>query len=259
MNDDSHKGSIMDELNVDRNGFECVEPALGDEMWRLEAPALDVSLGRRLENHLMICDACRLRRAMELRVASGLADATLELPRSGRAGRVRPLTIRALAWGGGLAVAASLILMLLLPPQARDGGRLVRSVDETQFLRPVEGEVVNGVRPRLSWAAIPGATNYRLTVSEVGGDHEWRGETTSCSLVVPAFAELPSSRAFRAFLEPVPADLAQPGGISVSFRTGDLSEFLVYRLAASSMVLRLLALGGMFMLLNFIVLRFIRR
>ncbi|MEN8006875.1 MAG: hypothetical protein ABFS42_07640 [Candidatus Krumholzibacteriota bacterium] len=248
----------MDELNVDRNDFECVEPALGDEMWRFEAPDLDASLRRRLENHLMICDACRLRQAMDRRVASGLEDGTLEL-QSGRAVHPRRLAIHALGWSGGLAVAASLVLMLLVPPQARNGGRLVRSADDTRFLRPVEGEVINGGQPRLSWEPVPGATNYRLTVSEVGGDHEWHGETTALSLVVPAAAELPPSRSFRASLEPVPADLAQPGGVSVSFSTGDLSEFLAYRLAASSTILRLLGLAGLFMLVNFIVLRVTRR
>jgi hypothetical protein len=231
----------MDDLKTERDGYECVDPDVGEEMWRLGAPALDAALRRRLETHLTVCDACRLRRAVERRVAEGLSDGTLSLP----ARRRGPRAARAVAWGGALAAAAGLALMMILPPRARDGDRLVRGPGDPQFRRPVEGEVVRGGRPTLSWAAIEGATAYRIVVDEVGGDHAWRGETAGLSIDVPAAVELPASRDYRAFLEPVPADLAQPGGVSVSFRTGDTLEFLVYRLAASPWVARAFVLAGL--------------
>ncbi len=229
----------MDETMRKPNGYECVEPELGDELWRLGAPATDAGLRRRLENHLMICDACRLRCAAERRVAAGLADGTLALPDA------RPRAARALAWGGGLAVAAGLALILVLPPRARDGDRIVRAPDDPQFHRPVEGEVVRGGRPTLSWASIEGATAYRVHVDEVGGDHAWHGETAGLEIDVPADAELPLSRDYRAFVEPVPADLAQPGGVSVSFRTGTTPEFLAHRAVASPAMAKTLAMIGM--------------
>ncbi len=250
----------MDEKKPDHHDFECVEPALGDEMWRLDSPALDAALHSRLDNHLMVCDACRIRRATEARIAAGLSDGTLVLPRTRPlVADVRRPRMRVMAWSGGLAVAASLLLLMVMSPRARDDGRIVRSADEPRFLRPVEGEVVSGGHPRLSWAPIEGASAYRLTISEVGGDYAWRGETADHNLTVPASAALPLARDYRAFLEPVPADLAQPGGVTVSFRAGDLREHTAYRLAASSPWIKVLGLAGVFLLLGATVLRLVYR
>ena len=45
--------------------YECVDPLLGQEMWRLDAPEADATLRRALENHLAICHACRMAVAFE--------------------------------------------------------------------------------------------------------------------------------------------------------------------------------------------------
>ncbi len=205
----------------------------------------------------MICDACRLRSAMEHRVGNGLADGSLHLPdsRSGWFARLfqgpgRTSLDRTLAWSGGLAVAASLLLMFLMPPQARDGDRISRSADQAQFKRPVEGEVLASDHPRLSWEAIPGATSYRITVNEVAGSYTWQGETTELSIEIPAAAAMPGSGDFRAFLEPVPTDLAQPGGITVSFRTGEFGTYLGYRFMSAGASLKIFGLIGLAMFLG---------
>ena len=145
--------------------------------------------------------------------------------------------------------------MLVLPPRARDGGRILRSSDEFQFSRPVEGEVVLGQHPRLTWTPIEGATSYRITINEVEGSYEWHSETSERSISLPEAAPLPLSRDFRAFLEPVPTDLARPGGISVSFRTGNFAAFASHRLTASSLLGKILAWSGLLLIISALCLR----
>ncbi len=195
---------------------------------------------------MQVCDACRMALAIERRVANGLRDGTfkLDLPQA----RL-PLSLllpiprlpARLAWArvsaaaGAFALAASVALMILLPPQAGDSGRLARSETSPMgFTRPVEGEVTLDRTPELSWRPIEGATAYRVVLREIGGTYAWTGETQTLSIRVPANASLPSAARARALLEPIPADVAVAGGMSVSFETAGLPRYLGYRAGASA-------------------------
>ncbi len=237
-------------------GFACVEPALGSELWQYGLPSLDANLRERLERHVQICDACRMALAIERRVASGLKDGTLRLD---TAQARRPLSLllpilrptarsvwaRVSAAAGACALAASVALMILLPPHAGDSGRLSRSeTSPIGFTRPVEGEVTLDRTPELSWQPIEGATAYRVVLREIGGTYTWTGETQALAIRVPANAPLPSAARARALLEPIPADVAAPGGVSVSFETAGLPRYLGYRVGASAAGARVAGAAG---------------
>ena len=217
----------------DRWDYECVEPALGAQLGRLDEPDLDADTRRRLEDHLAVCDACRLTRA--LGPALGREAARLETrPAAGAAARVATIA----AGGGAMLLAASLVLMLALPPRSRQAGLVMRSGGPEVFQRPVDGEVVRDRTPRLRWRPVPGATAYRVTIAAVGGDYRWQGTTRGTSLEPPATAALPPAGDFRVMLEPVPEDLAPPGGWSTTFRTGGTAAWLRYRLRAAPPAVR---------------------
>jgi len=232
--------------------YECVEPELGELLWQYDLPETGPDLQQRLENHLVVCDACRLSQGMGKKVASGLSDGSLRLPPTA----VRPLPRRragrsaiartSLGAVGGLALAASLALILWLPPLPVDHDLISRDDPAAAFfLRPVEGEVILDTTPTLSWPPIAGATRYRVTLQDPDGGYHWQGTTQATALTVPETDAAPDQARFRAVLEPIPADLAQPEGISVSFRTGDLRTYLGFRLgSAPAWVLWMGLVGG---------------
>ncbi|MFH1842658.1 MAG: hypothetical protein ABIF77_05580 [bacterium] len=244
--------------------YECVEPELGALLWQYDLSETGSDLRRRLDNHLVVCDACRLSRSVGENVASGLRAGSLHLPpaivqplprqRTDRTvGRTtdrtdeRPAAARTpLGIVGGLALAASLALILWLPPLPVDHDLISRDdPGAAHFLRPVEGEVILDKTPTLSWTPIAGATRYRVTVQDPDGTFHWQGTTKETELTVPGASAAPDQARFRAVLEPIPADLAQPEGISVSFRTGDLRAYLGFRLGtAHAWVLWLGLIGG---------------
>jgi uncharacterized membrane protein YtjA (UPF0391 family) len=223
-------------------GFECVEPELGEQVWRLQgSPAADVAatgaplapeLRTRLLEHVRICDACRLRLAFGRQVAAGLASGRLHLPRSAASVPGRR-AVRLFAWAGVAAAAAGLAMLLLMPPLPVDAGRLERGDGRPQFLRPVEGEVLSDLTPTLSWRPVAGATAYRLVVRQVGGSYRFETATGAVSAAIPAATPLPRGADLRAVVEPVPADLAAPGEITVAFRTGSAGQALLHRVSAS--------------------------
>ena len=210
-------------------GYECVEPAVGAHLPLLDDPDLPADERARLEDHLAICDACRLRRALQLRVGAELASGRLTLPAGARRPR-RRIAARAFAAFGGLAAAAGLALVLGLPPQARDHGLLVRGMPDSGMTRPVEGEVVAARPPAFRWEAIEGVSQYRVVVEEVGGTFRWQGETESTSLELPHTLRLVPGSDYRVRLETIPPDLAPPTGWSVSFSAGSWNTVLDQRL-----------------------------
>jgi hypothetical protein len=242
----------MDDANLRDNPFECVEPELGELLWQYGMPDVDPVLRAKLADHLTICDACRFTLATEERVIRGLQAGSLTLreparPRWSRffAGILGPSRGRVLAFGGAVTLAASLVLMFLVPPSPTSGGLRRTAAGVPHFTRPVEGEVILSASPRLIWSAVPGASSYRLEVSQIGGRYEWQGESTTQSLQIPADAALLRAGRYRAILFPVPADLAGPGGISVSFARGDLGRFVGYRLGAAPRWIQILGLLGL--------------
>jgi len=238
----------MDRQRDAGNGYECVDPPVGRNIWQLDDPALDPAIRRQLAAHLVICDACRLQRDVERRVGRGLTTGRLTLRRRSAAGHEHRRATRRLVGGGGLLLAASLAALLLVPPRSRDAGRIERGAVAGAFRRPVEGEVVLSGRPRLTWRPVPGATAYRVRVSEVGGPFHWQGRTEAPELRLPRDVALPPHRDFRAVVTPVPPDLGPVGGTSVSFRRGSPGEWWRYRWRAAPPWIPVLAALGLALL-----------
>lgn len=241
---------MNDRLDSLDGPFECVEAELGAQIALLADPALDAGLRKRLDDHLLICDACRLEMAVQTRVAAGLADGRLSLdsaaaPHATTRARVR-FVPRILTWGGGLAVAASLLLMFLLPP-VPSGPDVLRRSDQggPQFLRPVEGEIVSTATPELEWTRIEGATAYRVQISRIGDEAIWSARVKTTTVRVPESFPLSGPARYRAILEPVPADLAGLADVSVTFRREGTAPFLAYRVGAAPLVARWLGIAGL--------------
>ncbi|MBU0743617.1 hypothetical protein KKG45_10390 [bacterium] len=242
----------MDRVTDHDHRFECVQPELGEQLWRLDTDDVAPDLWRRLERHLRVCDDCRLQRAVHDRLgslgAAGGIDIEVE-PECPLQLRVRRPG-RFLAACGGLALAASLVLATLLPPaQPRLPGTSRGEDPESGFLRPVEGEVLNDGTPILSWRPIAGATSYRLEIKQIDGDYGWQEGADGASVRLPAEAALPARGRFLVLLEPVPADLTPLGGVSVSFRRAGLAATLGYRIQAAPLAVHLLGWLGLASLL----------
>ncbi len=242
--------------------FECVQPELGEQVWRCGLPDCDPDLQRELDRHLQVCDACRLQQFLHVKLDAWARAGRISIeadrepigePREEgiwlRLLWKRP--VAALASGGGLALAASLALTVLLSPTApgRDGATRGGPA-APGFERPVEGEVIREATPTLSWRSISGATAYQVTIDNLDGSFSWSGRTENTSLEIPAAVSLPEKGQYRAILEPVPADLAPLGGISVTFRRADLAGFLAYRVQAAPLPVHLLGLLGIAALLT---------
>lgn len=244
-------------------GFECVEPVLGAQIWQLDREDADSGLKVRLQDHLAVCDACRLTQAVGRRLPDAFAAPAVRtpdtrLPLRSVQGRDR-LRRRSGTWGG-LALAAGMAMVTMLPPSPAGDDRLRRGDgDAPCFLRPVEGEVVAGGRSALSWRAIEGASGYRVRLESIDGAYSWEQTVRGATTAVADRPAPPPETELRAFLEPVPADLAPPGGISVAFRTGGALDVFRYRFDAAPLAARLLVGFGLATLLCSLSLRVLRR
>jgi len=245
-------------LSEERNentSYECVEPGLGEQLWQYDMPDVAPALRRDLDRHLSVCAACRLELAMCERLPQALTSETRPLPetaapyRRDRGAAFSRIALRPLTYTAMVALAASVVFIFGMEPNALNGDRIVRGdVDEPRFLRPVAGEVVADRTPRLRWTPIPHATSYRVTLNQAGGDFQWSSETSATELTVPAGKDLPSGARVRAILQTVPSHLAPATGITVSFHTGGPAEFLAYRWRASPVIGRLLGWFGLLLL-----------
>lgn len=224
-------------------GYECVEIELGRELPLLADPDLDPTHRQRLLAHVGVCDDCRLRLDLEVRVAARIRDGKSDF-RPATAGVGQNRRAHLMVWVGGASLAAGLGLLMVLPPQARDAEFRYRSQEQGTIIRPVEGEVVATGEPTFKWNSVEGANSYRLVVNEVGGEGSWEGETSETRWSVPADKNLPRGKVFRAILNTVPADLTPPAGFTVSFRTGSWSELLGQRLRRGNNAARMVGLLG---------------
>ncbi len=232
----------------ERHRYECVQPELGDELWRLDDPDTDPRLREWLVRHRAVCDACRLTRAIGNRLQGEVATGSVVIGTDGDgAGMRRPSWRRPAHWirAGGLALAASLVLVFVLPPSTTGLDLLFRtSVEQSGILRPVEDERLVTDTPRIAWLPVAGASEYRVTIRQVDGRYRWQDVVTVPELVVPGEADLPAGARLRAIVEPVPDDLLPPGELSVTFRRTGYPRFAIYRLAAAPVPVKaLLSLG----------------
>ena len=229
--------------------FECVQPEIGGQIWRLTDPDSTAELLEPLRRHLAVCDACRLTLAVGDRLAAAAAEGAVRVEIDD-APAVRPTRRfwqpRLVGGGGLVAVAAGLVLMLMLPPRDLTG-RISRGDDAPRFLRPVEGEVVVSASPQLRWTAVDGATGYQIQVLDPDGDYAWSGRSDQETARIPADLPLPAGRDVRVLVSPVPSDLAPMGEISVSFRRGDTFAFLADRFRRAHVASAVVGLAGLVM------------
>lgn len=221
--------------------YECIDPTLGDQIWRLEDPATATDLRTQLATHVRYCAACRLRRSLVEEVSGGLREGRLSLR----------VPVRHPAWTmwttrvGALAAAACLALIFVLPPRLATDGLVMRGDDEPRIIDPLAGTVIADHTPTIRWTAIPRATAYRVSVREIGGSYAWHTETSQNDAAVPADAPLPASARLRVTVEPVPTHLAPAGGLQASFRSGSWREFIGFRVMAAPPLVLVVAVGGM--------------
>ena len=218
----------------DHHRYECIDPSLGDELWRLDDTATPDQVRARIEDHLVFCAACRLEVSLATHVATGLRDGSLRV--AGETSR------RRLAWPwwngvGGALAAAGLAMILILPPGAPESGSTRRGGEEAPAItRPVSNEVVAAGHPELRWNPVTDARTYRVTVRSVDGTVEWQGEATEPRLRLPDDTPLPAGKRYRVAVEPVPAYLGGGSGLRTTFRTGTWLDVVGFRLVAGSAV-----------------------
>ncbi len=218
--------------------YECVEPELGEELWRRDDPDCAPDLAEKLDRHVTVCDACRIERAVMSALDEGLLDETLLDPAPVVRIDPRPLSV-----AGWTALAASLALALVLPPGTFTVGT-TRGDDVPGFARPVEGEVVAGT-PDLVWRPVEGATGYTVELDEIGGEFTWSAETVDHRLSSTEQQELPGPGRYRVMVRAVPDDLTPPEGISTTFRRDGARGMVGYRLGASPLPLKILGVAGL--------------
>lgn len=220
--------------------FECIDPGLGAQIWRLDDPTTAPGLRDRLDLHVRHCADCRLALAVAREAGEGLRAGRLVV-----AGPLLPAWIR---WTGGLgagALAACLALVFLLPPRPAGDSPLLRGTGAPAVTSPAPDTVIRDRTPEIRWTPLEHAVRYRITVREVGGDYAWQGESVTPAFALPSGADLPVSSRFRVDVEPVPAHAAPGGRLQSSFRTGSWGEFVDFRLGAAPPALLAGALAGL--------------
>jgi len=227
---------------TDRERYECIDPDLGEQLGQLEDPATDGRLRQRLLNHCESCAACRLQLEIDEKIVAGLRDGSLHADVRRGSGAWWPQILRG---GGGLAMAAGLTLMLLLPPGSPEPQGVMRDESERPVVeRPVAEEVV-GSTPTVRWTPLEGVASYHVTVTSDDSSIRWSGRTTEPSLTIPRDAELPLGHRYRVLVKSVPTHRAPDGGLRTSFRTGRLDQIAVYRLQRGAPGLWGLVIAGL--------------
>lgn len=231
----------MDDLY--KSGLACVDPGVGERILNLATPALDPSERELLEAHKEVCAFCRLALDLQLRLGNGIRDGSLNIESTAASRPVRRPDW--LSWAAGTAIAASLVLMFVLPPRPVGSPLTLRGTNQTRFLRPVEGEVVRTGELALSWTAVPGADEYRVQVTGIHGGSTWTGVSDAAELDIPEDAVPANDETYRVILSTVPEDLLPPGGASVSFRTGGGLAVASHRARQAQPVTYLFTLSGL--------------
>ncbi|MBU0742046.1 hypothetical protein KKG45_08825 [bacterium] len=228
--------------------YECVDPNVGEEIWRLDIPNLDAVLRRELEAHVLVCHACRLHRDLDACARRLVRDGEIDLGATPAAASWSSGLARAAGIAATLAIVASLVGVLFLPPRPVGADMAVRGEVEARFTRPVEGQVVPAGACCLSWTEVPGATRYEVRITDRDGDFTWTGTTDRNRIDLPEDAGLTEGAAYKAVLSARPVDLLPPGRTSVAFRSGTSFEVAAHRLRWAQRWIHGLGLAGLFLL-----------
>ena len=210
--------------------FECVDPSIGDQIWRLERPDLDPELRQSLLAHASVCHACSELHKLDAEGRELARSGSLENPEPVSQGRGFPVRRTHVAWPAGLALAASLAAVVLLPPRPITDGLSERGVQRVRFLRPVEGEILATTRPMLRWTSVAGASRYIVRIRDSAGKSIWEGVSPDPGIRIPEDASLVRGAMYKAILSTQPADLVDPGQVSVAFRSDSLGRMLLHRI-----------------------------
>ncbi len=214
--------------NTSDSEYECIDPELGKELWRIDDPNSPVTTKARLQAHLEYCPHCRTLEVMKGRLASGLERGQLEITES-ESRQPMHLNSKWAAWVGAAAVAATLALVFLQAPNARQNGLILRGGDGSAVLRPAPDEIIAGSTPVIRWKPVTGANSYQVRVSAVENEYVWSDVVSNAETRIPRDHSLPPNSRFRIRVQPVPTHLTGPNGFYSSFRTGSLAEFVAYR------------------------------
>lgn len=235
------------------SGLECVDTRVGERILDLVSPGLDVDERELLEAHKEVCAFCRLALDLHRELENGIRNGSLEIGASAVARPVRRNDWT--RWAAGTAMAAGLVLMFMLPPRPVGPSLVLRGVNQTQFLRPAEGEVVRTGDLALSWTEVPGCDGYRVQVTGIHTGSTWTGVSDEAHLVIPKDAVSTNEETYRVILSTVPEDLLSPGGASVSFRTGGALAVASHRARKAQPVSYLFALSGLALMIASVVRR----
>ena len=224
--------------------YECLDPELGQQVWRLDDPTTDAALADRLRAHLEFCAHCRSVRWVGDKLAQGLKEGALAIPEKGSATRI-PALIGWTTGLGWLAAAACLALVLLQAPTPEHDGMIMRGSDSPAITRPMGDEVLLDRNPTIRWDPIQGARQYQVAIEAVGSPYSWNTTTRRAEVPIPHEHPLPARARIRVHVVPVPNHLASGFGLNTSFRTGSVSEFLRFRWRRKSALASVLGWGGL--------------
>lgn len=229
------------------NGFECVDDRVGERIMDLETGALEDRERDLLTAHLAVCAHCQLTLDLSRRLAEGLRNGAL-LP-DAEIRRLPAWWRPSTRWLAAAALAASLVFLAVLPPRPTGPSLTLRGEEGAGFTRPVEGEVVGTGNVTIGWEPVPGSESYSIRLDDIaaGGQIEngWTDSTTETSIVVPREVLRDAGSNYRALLSTVPADLTPPGGISVTFRTGNVKDVAGHRVRHGQPVAYFMFLFGL--------------
>jgi hypothetical protein len=226
--------------------YECIDPELGKELWRLDDPGTAPEQRRILLRHCHHCSACASVRA--------LAETLDQAAQDGALNRLTPPR-RPARWSpwatpfGGLAVAASLALIMLLPPSADTMRAPTRAaMPQAEIIRPVTDEVVATSRPTIRWTPLERAREYHVVVTTEAGNELWRTRTEATEARPGRDDGIDAPGRYRIWIEPVPKTLAATGSFGGSFVRGSIWEAARWRMAHAAMWVVSLGVLGLILL-----------
>jgi hypothetical protein len=215
----------MKDQQSSQAAFECVQSELGDQIWRLDLDETAAELNTRLKHHLQVCDSCRLTQALDSKLATAADGGHLTIAPEPTIGSSWSQGIMAV---GGMALAASLALVLLMPPGVMPFGSF-RGDASTMIVTPVEGEVLTDATPQVTWPSVADASAYRVSLTGIDSSYQWSARIETTTAQIPETHALPDQGWFRILVEPLPTDLAPLGENSVVFRRGGVGDVMVWR------------------------------